>query len=450
MMRKFSTCLMICATWLFVSSCKDEVSSPPKSNLAVDKTSGLANETVFTFTVDNAPGAGTISLLPYGTANLSLGGIPTTSFTDGKAQVKFTYAQVGTFNAVVATNNHSADGKSVKNVYSAPITITITSEKNQITDFSFAKITTTVNYKEVVVQPLISLPSNTVIDQVAHTIKIQVPYKTDLTALIPTFSADPFSKVTIAGTEQKSASTPNNYTSPVAYTVTSNNGSVNTYTVTVTPLASNNDFTFKSLTGKETSKAVNGKVLNSALATSGTDLVFYDTLGSPSTNFDSVQINYELNNEFAALHLNPNKNKLKQGTQIDLSTSKQFTLNAQDSASVNHVFNVHAVAAPKLVLSSPVINTTSVNTNFNILVKALKGTVTNSKLNLDFIIPPTPPGVTVTSITLYDKSNPGGTTVVGNATVDFNDAVTIVLHVTDTILGLMYDVKYTAGLTELK
>jgi hypothetical protein len=438
MMRKFTTCLMICATWFFVSSCNDnDVSSPPKSNLAVDKTSGLANETEFTFTIDQAPGAASIALLPYGTANLSLGGIPVSSFTSGKATVKFKYAQVGTFDAVVVTNNHSADGKSVKNVYSNAITITITSGKNQISEFTFDKIST-----------------GTSIDQDAHTIAVDVPYGTDLTALKATFASDAFTKLSVGGAEQTSGTTANNFTNPVTYTVTADNGDTNTYEVTVTPAAINTTATFKSFTGKETSK-VNAKTLGSALADTETDLILYDIYDSPVENYDSVQFSYELDNPFGALHLGTEVDKLHQDTRLDLTTAKTLKLLAQDSASVQHAFTLHIVNAPLLTLAkADADNTiTSVNTNFTILVKALKGTVTNSTIpDVTFDIDE-PSGVNVNSITFTDIDNPGGVTLSpgDSYNINFNDAVTIVLHVTDSNLGgISYDVTYTAGLTELK
>lgn len=64
-------------------------------------------------------------------------------------------------------------------------------------------------------------------------ILVTLPVGTNVTALIATFaSAAP--NVTVGGTQQFSAVTPNNFTSLVSYTVTAVNGSVAIYTVTVT------------------------------------------------------------------------------------------------------------------------------------------------------------------------------------------------------------------------
>jgi len=429
-----------------VSSCNDDVSSPPKSTLAVDKTSGLASDarstgTEFTFTIDQVPGAGTTSLLPYGTENLSLGGIniPAASFTGGKATVKFKYAEVGKFLAVVVTNNHSSDGKSVKNSYSNTVEITITSPNAEITDFSFDKIST-----------------KTTIDQAAKTIDVDVPYKTALTALKATFTNDAFSKVTVGSTTQTSGTTANDFTNPVTYTVTAANGTDKTdYTVTVHVTPSNNTFTFKSFGGKEVSTGATS-TLGASLATSGTDLILYDVYGTPSTSFDSVSFNYALDNPFGVVHYGTEVTPMKQDRRIDLTSSKTVNVVAQDSATTGaHSYTIYAVDAPLLTLSSTSPDVVDVNTGFVALIKALKGTVTNSTLHgLKFHVD-LPTGVSLNSITLKDIDNTGGTTVANNGTndVNFSDAVTITINVTDSRIGssgLTYDVVYTAGLTELK
>ena len=129
MIRKFTVCLMLSA-WFLASSCDDEeAASPPKSSLDVNVTTGPANDTEFTFTVTQV-NADAVTLYPYGIAKAVWGTITITDFEDGVAVVPFTYAQVGTFEAVVVSNNHTADGSSVKNSVSNAESITITSNRN--------------------------------------------------------------------------------------------------------------------------------------------------------------------------------------------------------------------------------------------------------------------------------------------------------------------------------
>ena len=58
------------------------------------------------------------------------------------------------------------------------------------------------------------------IDKTAHKIALTVPYATDLTALVSTFTLTDGTTASIGTVSQVSATTPNNFTSPVTYTLT--------------------------------------------------------------------------------------------------------------------------------------------------------------------------------------------------------------------------------------
>ena len=75
------------------------------------------------------------------------------------------------------------------------------------------------------------------IDQGTGAIAATVPNGTSLTALIPTFTTTGMT-VRVGGTAQSSGITANDFTSPVMYVVTAGDGSMRTYTVTVTAAAS--------------------------------------------------------------------------------------------------------------------------------------------------------------------------------------------------------------------
>jgi hypothetical protein len=214
MIRKFTNYALIGAMWFSVVSCdNDDIAKPPKPTLTVDKTTGLVGDTEFTFTITQV-NADAISLLPYGLPGGD-GGVIVKDFENGVATVKFTYSKPGTFNAIVRSNNHSDDGKSV-NTQSDPVQITISSDDNSITEFTFEEIST-----------------KTEIDQSAQTIKVTVPYGTDLTKLKATYTASGFTTVTVGSAQQTSGATENNFTGPVVYTVTANNGATRNYTVTL-------------------------------------------------------------------------------------------------------------------------------------------------------------------------------------------------------------------------
>lgn len=72
------------------------------------------------------------------------------------------------------------------------------------------------------------------IDEEAKTIALTVPYDTDVTALVATFTNSAKSAVKVGEVEQTSGTTTNNFTAPVTYTVIAEDETSATYTVTVT------------------------------------------------------------------------------------------------------------------------------------------------------------------------------------------------------------------------
>lgn len=72
----------------------------------------------------------------------------------------------------------------------------------------------------------------------ANTIAVNVPYNTTVTNLVADFTVSDGAVVTVSGTEQTSGLSEQDYTSPVAFVVTSQTGDVTkTYTATITTLA---------------------------------------------------------------------------------------------------------------------------------------------------------------------------------------------------------------------
>jgi len=74
------------------------------------------------------------------------------------------------------------------------------------------------------------------INEAAHTITAKVPYGTNVTALVTTFSTTGAS-VTVSGVPQLSGITANNFTGPVIYTVAAADASTQVYVATVTVAA---------------------------------------------------------------------------------------------------------------------------------------------------------------------------------------------------------------------
>ena len=145
--------------------------------------------------------------------------------------------------ALVAT--FSATGASVKvgsavqtsattpNNFTSPVTYTVTGADGSTQDYV---VTVTVGpspAKALTSFGIVSPAVTGTIDETAKTVALTVPYATTVTALVATFSATGAS-VKVGSAVQTSAATPNNFTSPVTYTVTAADGSTQDYVVTVT------------------------------------------------------------------------------------------------------------------------------------------------------------------------------------------------------------------------
>jgi len=127
---------------------------------------------------------------------------------------------------------------SCRNAYDA---LTI-GQKVLVTNYSIliaaeAKILELESSKSITAFSVVGEIGEAVINESTHSITFMMSVGADVTALIPSFTATGAS-VKVGTTAQTSALTPNDFTSPVTYTVTAEDGSTTNYTVTVT-LASN-------------------------------------------------------------------------------------------------------------------------------------------------------------------------------------------------------------------
>lgn len=90
--------------------------------------------------------------------------------------------------------------------------------------------------KAITVFTIPSQVGSTTINESAETIAVTMPSGTVVTALVPTFTITGAS-VAVGATPQVSATTPNNFSSPVTFIVTATDGSTQNYIVTVTVAA---------------------------------------------------------------------------------------------------------------------------------------------------------------------------------------------------------------------
>jgi len=141
------------------------------------------------------------------------------------------------------------------------------------------------------------------INENAKTISVTVPNGTNVTALAATFTTTGVS-VKVDGTSQMSGITQNNFTSPVAYTVTAADGSATVYTVTVTVASSSAkaitvfSFTSPAATGAidENAKTIavtvpNGTNVTALIAT-------FNTTGASVKVGSTIQVSGATTNDF--------------------------------------------------------------------------------------------------------------------------------------------------------
>lgn len=432
MIRKFTVCLMLSA-WFLASSCADdEADSPPKSSLSVSANSGLANDTEFTFTITQV-NADAVTLYPYGIAKAVYGTVPITEFEDGEATVTFTYSQVGTFEAVVVSNNHTDDGSSVKNSLSNAETITITSNRNDLTAF-------TLSYKPDDETTINS--TKTVIDQVDKEIVVTVPYSVDVTDLIANFTVSPFATVTVDGAAQTSGTTSNDFTTDKTYVVTSQNGaaSVN-WNVEVVVTDPEDRTGIESFTGTYLAGDVEDRTFPAYVDSAAHIIVFYDTLGTPNEYFSSVSLAYELPGSFQTIQYEGEA--LEQDTEFDLSGNDQeVTVIAEDPDTDENTYQIYVSDAPTLKLSFEDLNPVVVGktTDFTILLRALSQPSKEYVTSIDF---DTNANLVIGTI-LAD-----GDPVTDGSTIDYSEPVVFQVEVTNVDLGVTFWVTYTATVGQL-
>ena len=430
MIRKFTVCLMLSA-WFLASSCDDEeAASPPKASFTVDKTSGLSDETVFTFEI-NQVNADAITLYPYGREKAAWGTVPITEFVDGKAKVEFKYAYVGEFEAVVLSNNHSDDGSSIKNTVSDPTSISIASNKAILTEFS-------LDYKKDSKTTISSTKS--VIDQGTSTITVTLPYGVDITKLIAKFTVSKFAVVSIGTAVQVSGETENSFATDKVYTVKSQNGvGIQNWTVHAIVTPAETFTNIKTFTGKLKSKAVKDREVPSYIDSAGAYIVMYDIKDTPAANFDSVGINYAFTGKFATLKVGGKV--APQDTVLNLAPDDK-TVTVTSQSGVSKVYSIYTTDAPKLTLRfddliPPVVGTTK---DFGILLKVLTEADKEYTTYYDLDLPA---GVNFVSITADGVAFDDGDVV------DFDEGAKFVITVNDTRIGKTYQVTYNAVLGQL-
>ncbi|PLW98978.1 MAG: hypothetical protein C0594_17630, partial [Marinilabiliales bacterium] len=122
------------------------------------------------------------------------------------------------------------------NDFSAPVTYVVMAEDSSTQDWivTVTEALTQSSENDILTYTFPEATSAAVIDDVNHTVDIEVAWDADVTSLVAEFTVSTLATIDIAGTAQESTITANDFTSPVVYTVTAEDGTPQAWTVTVT------------------------------------------------------------------------------------------------------------------------------------------------------------------------------------------------------------------------
>ena len=142
-----------------------------------------------------------------------------------------TFTTTGTGVKVGTTVQTSA---ATPNDFTSPVVYTVTAGDASTVNYTVT-VTVAQNTAKAITAYSFALYAGATgtINETAKTIAVIVPYGTPLTALVATFTTTG-TGVKVGTTVQTSTATPNDFTSPVVYTVTAGDASTVNYTVTVT------------------------------------------------------------------------------------------------------------------------------------------------------------------------------------------------------------------------
>jgi len=143
------------------------------------------------------------------------------------------------------------------NDFTNPVTYTVTAQDGTTTQDWVVTITKAAEPSHEANITAYSINGvNGVISSGDHTISVTLPYGTNVTALVATFTLSTNATAKVGGVDQVSGTTANDFTNPVTYTVTAEDGTTTqdwVVTVTVTPASSAKDITSFTISGQVSS-----------------------------------------------------------------------------------------------------------------------------------------------------------------------------------------------------
>ncbi|MCR8632702.1 GLUG motif-containing protein [Paenibacillus radicis (ex Xue et al. 2023)] len=217
-------------------------------------------------------------------------------------------------------------------------------------------------------------------------IALTVPYGTAVTSLVATFTSSAGSTVKVGNTAQVSGATANDFTTPVSYTVTAQNGTTKNYTVTVTVAASSE----KNLTAFSLAEQTGAATIDATAHTVVIEVAHSTSLNSLVATFS---LSAGASAKVGAV------NQVSGATANDFMTPVAYVIKAADGSTQNWTVTVTVAASSAKDLTA---------FSFEGLQPAVVGTINGTDITLTV-----PNATTVTSLVATFTSSAGSTVKVG-------------------------------------
>ncbi|MDO8412961.1 MAG: ice-binding family protein [Gallionellaceae bacterium] len=247
-----------------------------------------------------------------------------------------TFTTTGASVAVTATPQSSG---TTPNDFTSPVTYTVTAADATTATYIVTVTVAPASAKAITAYSLAGVAGT--INETAKTIAVTMPFGTNVTALVATFTSTGAGVPTVGGVNQVSGTTPNDFTTSKAYIVTAADTTTATYTVTVTVAASSaKAITAYSLAGVAGAIDQTAKTIAVSMP-SGTDVTAL--VATFTTTGASVKIG-------AAIQVSGT-------TANNFTTPKAYIVTAADASTVTYTVTVSLAAGP------PAVNLLSISTN---------------------------------------------------------------------------------------
>ena len=363
---------------------------------------------ILSFTVPGEIGSTTISQID-GTISLK---VPSgTDVTD--LVPTFTLSNGATATVMVNGNPITQQSGVTSNDFTNSVTYSLTTAGSGTNSY-IVTITTALSSEDEIVTFAVPSQSNSVVDNINHTVTLTVPYSTIVTGLTPTIV------VSGGATINPLSGTAENFTIPKTYTVTAQDGSTQTYQVTVNQ-ASNTEAQIKTFNFLASN---NSNLTSDAAGTINQSNNSVTVLVPSGTNVTNLIPTITLS---GGATVNP-----LSGTGENFTNSKNYIVTAQDT----HTTQTYAVlvvvgncqssnGASVCISTSSTTNLSEISSfqlsldgaNWFSTLSATAGAPVTLKANLS--------GIANQSITFQDTTNPSSIVNIGTATTNSSGIATI-------------------------